>query len=102
MANQQSRHWPVNSRTSFFKCDRQKSPSVTTPTPASNLPLSHYIRLLRSKFRRDFVIRCVGGTTRNPEGWVAHRRQAGAGQNEISVYVRLRGGPTKRLLPRHE
>ena len=52
-----SRHWLVNSRTSlFFKCDRRKSPSVTTPAPAGNLPLSHHIRLLPSKFRRDFVI----------------------------------------------
>ena len=43
----------------FLKCDVENRKVVTAP--AGSLPLSHYIRLLPSKFRRDFVILGDGG-----------------------------------------
>ena len=41
----------------FLQCDRRKGGH----RPAGSLPLSHYIRLLPSKFRRDLVILGDGG-----------------------------------------
>jgi len=40
----------------LLECGRRKPPSITNPRPRGHPPRSRYIRLLPSKFRRDFVI----------------------------------------------
>src|SRR5262249_4731206 len=42
------------------ECGLRKPPSITTPDPTGSPPRSHYLRLLPSKFRRDFVIHYAG------------------------------------------
>jgi hypothetical protein len=62
---------------------RRKPPSVSTPAPAGSRPRSHYIRLLPSKFRRDFVI--LGGlrvVTPARSALLPNRRLLGPGDEE--------------------
>src|SRR5262249_51641319 len=64
-----SRHWPLSA--SF------ESRQVSTPPPHGQPPRSHYLRLLPSKFRRDFVIHYAG-----PFGVIAESSAFGPGHEE--------------------
>src|SRR5215813_12105301 len=64
-----SGHWPLSA--SF------ESRQVSTPPPHGQPPRSHYLRLLPSKFSRDFVIHYAG-----PFGVIAESSAFGTGDEE--------------------
>src|SRR6516165_6758706 len=50
---------PLYRQKQTVECVLRKPPSITTP-PHGQPPRSHYLRLLPSKYRRDFVIHFAG------------------------------------------